>query len=140
MSVTQQSGSMNRYSYEQFTQRLLPGLRLVSSVQIGQPLCLMSPIGQKALLVELELHHTLHIHRCPPTPLIFDELILVVNIGATFTKTAHLPCSSLASSASAYGSSLFLLDNPNVLLHSLPIYSSGSGTSSLQPKPTCQSL
>ena len=31
-SVTRQSGSMDRYSLEQFTQRLLPGLRPVSPV------------------------------------------------------------------------------------------------------------
>ena len=44
-------------------------------------------------------------------------MVLVLNFGAIFAKTAHSPCSSLASSASAYSSSLLLLDNP-VLVNS----------------------
>ena len=64
--MTWKSGSMNCYSKEPFTQRLLPGLQLALSERFGQPLCLMSPIGWKASVKrEISPSHLAHSHSPP---------------------------------------------------------------------------
>ena len=58
---------MNHYSKEPFTRRLLPGLWPASSERVGQPLCLMSPIGRKASVErETSPSHLAH-SRSPPS-------------------------------------------------------------------------
>ena len=93
--MTQQSGSMNRYSKELFTWRLLPGLRPASSERFGQPLCLMSPIGRKAS-VEREISPSHLAHSRSPPLLIIQRRRSVLNIGAIFARTSSLallqPC------------------------------------------------
>ena len=80
----------------------------------GQPLCLMSPIGQKASVEgEISPSHLAH-SPLPPTPCSSPAWLVFLAPTAVFTKTSCLPCYSLASLASAYGGLLFLLDDaPN---------------------------
>ena len=88
-----------------------PAFGRVSPERFGQPLCLMSPIGRKASveggifpLRPCTFAAAPHIALIP-----HDDLFSAPT--AVFAKTSRSPRYSLASSASAYGGSLFLLDD-----------------------------
>ena len=87
-----------------------PAFGRVSPEGFGQPLCLMSPIGRKASveggISPSDLAHS------PPSPQRSSHRLAVSSAPTTvFARTAHSPRYSLASSASAYGGSQFLLND-----------------------------
>ena len=108
---------MNCYSKEQFTWRLLPGLQPVLSERFGQPLCLMSPIGRKASVKGgISPSDLAHSPLSSPPMLIPNNSAVSLAPTTVFARTAHSPCYSLTSSASAYSGSQFLLDDTSLLL------------------------
>ena len=91
---------MNRYSYEQFTRRLLPGLRPCVAGLYWTAIVPDEPYRAKGLCGGTKFPpHLAHSPLPPPAhpPQLVDKAL---NIGAIFANSTCSPRSSLASSAS----------------------------------------
>ena len=96
------------------TWQLLPSLQLVLLEKVWTAIVPDEPYRVKGLCQEGNFPLTPCTFATAPPPLLIPPAssFIVLTFGAIFTKTAHSPCSSFASSASAYSGLLFLLDNP----------------------------
>ena len=100
-----------------------PAFGHVLPERFGQPLCLMSPIGQKASVKRENFPLTPCTFAAAPYTVLILKGFVFLAPTTVFTRTFHSPRYSFASSASTYSGSWFLLDNTVLLKKSCTLIS-----------------